>query len=84
MTSEEQFWAVLTHKRDEGLAHLTAIIERSGLDEFCLFLSKHVMPQVVKEPEDEELVEHVVAHMAVVGAVDAMLAFRDREGLENA
>jgi len=79
MESEQQFWALLTHKRDEGLAHLTAIIERSGLDEFCGFLAKHVMPQAAETPDGEELVEHVVAHMAIVGAVDAMLAYRDRK-----
>ena len=77
MPTEDQFWAVMTHQRDEGLAHLTAIIERSGMDEFCDFLAKHVLPQAADVPEGADLVAHVIAHMAIVGAVDAMLAFRD-------
>jgi hypothetical protein len=79
-TAEDKFWAVLTHKRDEGLAHLTSIIDRSGSDEFCAFLGKHVMPAAVSDPDDQDmLVEHVIAHMAIVGAVDALLAWRDRQ-----
>lgn len=79
MNAEDQFWAMLTHKRDEGLAHLTEMIERNGSDEICGFLSKHVMPRAVDGfvTDQESLTEHVIAHMAVVGAVDALLAWRD-------
>ena len=74
----DQFWAVLTSKRDQGLAHITAMVERSGLDEFCGFLAKHVFPNASDDHAEADLVAHVVAHLAVIGAVDAMLAWKER------
>jgi hypothetical protein len=79
MTPEDKFWAILTHKRDEGLAHLTNLIERNGIDEICDFLSKHVIPLASDDYvcDPASLVQHLMAHMAIVGAVDSMLAWRD-------
>jgi len=78
-TADDQFWAQITSKRDEGLAHLTDMIQRSGIDEICAFLVKHVMPQAVDDfvTDQETLTKHIIAHMALVGAVDALLAWRD-------
>lgn len=77
--SEENdvFWAMLTNRRDQGLASLTTMIENNGLDEICQFLSKHVMPGASDDSDPQHLVNHVICHMAIVGAVDAMLAWRD-------
>ncbi len=80
MNQDQQFWAMLIHKRDEGLAHITAMIERSGIEEVCQFLAEHVMPKAIDEYADDDLVGHVIAHMALVGAIDALLAFRDQQG----
>ncbi len=75
--SEEQFWAVLTSKRDEGLAHVTSVIDRSGVDEFCEFLSSKVLPAIMSDKSSST--QLLIAHMAMVGAVDALLAHRDKE-----
>jgi len=48
-------------------------------DKFCGFMAKHVMPHAADSHGDENLIEHVVAHMAIVGAVDALLAWRDAQ-----
>lgn len=80
MMDDDQFMAILTSQRDQGLAHLTAMIERSGVDEFCEFLSSHVMPILVAHSRTEQhgsVAELVVAHMAIIGAVDALLAHRE-------
>ena len=76
---KDKFWATLTHKRDTGLAHLTDLIHRNGIEEFCAFLSKHVMPKAMDEHADHSTVEYLVAHCAIVGAVDALLAYRDAQ-----
>ena len=78
--NDDQFWAVLTSKRDEGLAHLTGMIERSGVDEFCEFLIQNVMPVIADGGESEihgNTAQLLISHMAMVGAVDALLANRD-------
>ena len=78
--NDDQFWAVLTSKRDEGLAHITAMIERSGVDEFCEFLIHNVMPVIADNGESEihgNVAQLLISHMAMVGAVDALLANRD-------
>ena len=80
--NDDQFWAVLTSKRDEGLAHLTAMIERSGVDEFCKFLIHNVMPVIADSGESEihgNVTQLLISHMAMVGAVDALTAFRDSQ-----
>jgi hypothetical protein len=82
--NDDQFWAVLTSKRDEGLAHLTAIIEQSGVDEFCEFLIHNVMPVIADNGESEihgNTTQLLISHMAMVGAVDAMMAFRDSQSV---
>lgn len=79
--NEDQFWAVLISKRDEGLAHLTAIIERSGVDEFCEFLIHNVMPVIADNGESEihgNTTQLLISHMAMVGAVDALLSNKER------
>lgn len=84
--SEEQFFAVLTSKRDEGLAHLTSVIERSGVDEFCDFLIANVMPVIADNGESEihgNTTQLLISHMAMVGAVDALLAHRDSDERRN-
>jgi hypothetical protein len=78
--SDDQFFAILTSKRDEGLAHIQGIIERSGIDEFCKFLTCNVMPVIADNGESElhgNVAQLLISHMAMVGAVDALLAHRD-------
>ena len=77
LDAEQQFWATLTNRRDQGLAHLTDLIERSGMDEFCGFLSKHVMPNATDSHGENDTTEYIVAHCAIVGAVDALIAWRE-------
>lgn len=82
--NDDQFWAVLTSKRDEGLAHLTAMIERSGVDEFCEFLIHNVMPVIADSGESEihgNVTQLLISHMAMIGAVDALTAFRDSQSV---
>jgi len=84
--NDDQFWAVLTSKRDEGLAHLEAIIERSGVDEFCMFLLHNVMPVIADNGKSEvhgNVTQLLLSHMAMVGAVDALIAHRDKELLTD-
>ena len=79
---DERFFAVLTSKRDEGLAHLTEMIARSGIDEFCEFIIRNVMPVILDNGENEihgNVAQLLIAHMAIVGAADALLAHRDKE-----
>jgi len=78
--NDDQFLAVLTSKRDEGLAHITAMIERSGVDEFCEFLIHNVMPVIADNGKSEihgNMAQLLISHMALVGAVDAILAHRE-------
>jgi hypothetical protein len=82
MIDDEAFYAVLTSKRDEGLAHITAIIEQSGIDEFCEFLVRNVMPVITDNGKSEihgNTAQLLISHMAIVGAVDALLANRDKQ-----
>jgi hypothetical protein len=82
--NEDQFWAALTNKRDQALAHVTDLIARSGSDEFCGFLSKHVMPAAMDSHGEENPTEYIIAHCAVIGAVDALMAWRDAREAETA
>lgn len=79
--TDEQFFAILTSKRDESLAHLTDMIRRSGFDEFCHFLTANLTPMMGDgtgfRGDPHKATQVVVAHMAIVGAVDAMLSYRD-------
>lgn len=84
MSDYDQFYAVLTSKRDEGLSHITEIIDRSGVDEFCDFMIKNIFPVLRDNGKSEihgNMAELLIAHMALVGAADALLAHRDRENL---
>jgi hypothetical protein len=77
--SDDYFWEILTSKRDESLAHLTVTIERFGVGGFCDFLIHNVMPVIEDNGKSEihgNVAELLISHMAMVGAVDALLANR--------
>jgi hypothetical protein len=81
IVDENQFFAVLTSKRDEALAHLEAVIDKSGVDEFCNFLVSNIMPTILDEGKSEihgNVAQLLISHMALVGAVDALLSHRDK------
>lgn len=85
--NENQFWAILTSKRDEALAHLSEVIERSGDDEFLEFLIRNVMPVIADNGQSEihgNTTQLLISHMAMVGAVDALLACRDKNTIDAA
>lgn len=80
MSDEQQFWAVLTHKRDEGLAHLTDLIARSGFEEFQAWFAAHIVGKVVDGDAGRTSdVEYIIATCALIGAADAMIAWKERE-----
>jgi len=81
IVDENQFFAVLTSKRDEALAHLESVIDKSGVDEFCNFLVSNIMPTILDEGKSEihgNVAQLLISHMALVGAVDALLSHRDK------
>jgi hypothetical protein len=80
IVDENQFFAVLTSKRDEALAHLESVIDKSGVDEFCNFLVSNIMPTILDEGKSEihGNVAQLLFPMALVGAADALLSHRDK------
>jgi hypothetical protein len=74
--TESQFYALLTTRRDEGLAHCTAIVERSGLDEWSEFVVNSIMP-LIADADDRTV--NLIGHLALIGAFDAALAYRDKQ-----
>lgn len=81
MKFDDMLFAMLTSKRDECLAHLTTVVGRSGVDEIFGFLNEHVFPDLADPDPGTEgrMVQRLIAHMAFVGAVDAMLAWKESE-----
>jgi len=85
--NDEQFWAVLTSKRDEALAHLTEVIVRSSEDAFLEFLIRNVMPVIADNGQSEihgNTTQLLISHMAIVGAVDALLAYHEMNTIDAA
>ncbi len=72
---DDQFYAIMTSKRDECLAHLEGVVERSGVDEICSFIILSIKPLLDHEDEIQEL----IGHMAMIGAIDALISHRDRQ-----
>ena len=69
---------MLTSKRDQGLAKIMHMIESSGEDEFYNFLIHNVLPDEIDEGADFRLKQYLVACLALIGAVDAIIAIRDK------
>jgi len=75
--TEDMFWNTLITKHDEGMAHITSMIERSGDDEFMGWLGR-VMEDATDDAAEIDLQKYLVAHCAIVGAIAAWLALRDK------
>jgi len=74
----DQFWGMIVHKNDQYLQAVVESIEKDGVDTFCGMLADHVLPHLVEEDE-EVSVERAVYGMALLGAVTAMIAWREKE-----